>query len=95
MYQLIKVVYDEDCKFILDIIEKYNIEKETYNLSHYKEKKKAIPIMSRNGTKKVPLIVLEDELGEESKVIWSETNPNWEVELDNLLKDNNIFKNKT
>lgn len=94
MYQLIKVVHDEDCKFILDIIENYDIKKETYNLNHYKEKKKAIPIMSRNGTKRVPLIVLVDELGEESKVIWSETNPDWKAELDELLKDNIVFSNK-
>lgn len=94
MYQLIKVIHDEDCKFILDIIENYDIEKETYNLNHYKEKKKAIPIMSRNGTKRVPLIVLVDELGEESKVIWSETNPNWKAELDELLKDNIVLSNK-
>lgn len=94
MYQLIKVVHDDDCKFILDIIENYDIKKETYNLNHYKEKKKAIPIMSRNGTKRVPLIVLVDELGEESKVIWSETNPDWKAELDELLKDNIVFSNK-
>ena len=94
MYQLIKVVHDDDCKFILDIIENYDIKKETYNLNHYKEKKKAIPIMSRNGTKRVPLIVLVDELGEESKVIWSETNPDWKAELDELLKDNIVFNNK-
>lgn len=85
MYQLIKVVYDENCKFILDIVEKYNIKKETYNLNHYKEKKLGIPILTRNGTRNVPLITLVDSSGEENKVIWSESNPNWKEELDELL----------
>ena len=85
MYQLIRVVYDENCKFILDIIEKYNIKKETYSLNHNKEKKLAIPILTRNGTKNVPLITFVDENNEESKVIWSETNPDWTTELDKLL----------
>jgi glutaredoxin len=86
MYQLIKVVYDDHCKFILDIIDKYNIGKETYSLDHYKERKKGIPILSRNGTRNVPLVVL---IGDDSeKVIWSENNPDWEKELDLLLKDN-------
>ena len=90
MYQLIRVVYDENCKFILDIIEKYNIKKETYSLNHNKEKKLAIPILTRNGTKNVPLIEFVDEEGEESKVIWSETNPNWEQELDKLIPTDDL-----
>lgn len=94
MYQLIKVVYDENCKFILDIVEKYNIKKETYNLNHYKEKKLGIPILTRNGTRNVPLITLVDSSGEENKVIWSESNPNWKEELDKLLnKDDSIINN--
>jgi uncharacterized radical SAM superfamily protein len=85
MYQLIKIVYDDDCKFILDIVKDYNVKKEIYSLSHYKEKKKGIPILTKNGTKKVPLVEL---VGEDSeKVIWSESNPDWKKELDSLLKD--------
>jgi len=91
MYQLIKVVYDEDCKFILDIIETYDIKKETYNLNHYKEKKLGIPILTRNGTRKVPLVTLIDETGEENKVIWSENNPDWKKELDNLLLEDDLI----
>jgi hypothetical protein len=90
MYHLIRVVYDEDCRFILDIVNKYNIEKEFYNLSYYKERKKALPILTRNGTKNVPLIEFVDEEGEESKVIWSETNPNWEQELDKLIPTDDL-----
>lgn len=90
MYHLIRVVYDEDCRFILDIVNKYNIEKEFYSLNHYKEKKKALPILTRNGTRNVPLIEFVNEEGEESKVIWSETNPNWEQELDKLIPTDDL-----
>ena len=86
MYQLIRVVYDENCEFILDIIKEYDIQNETYSLNHYKEKKKGIPILVRNGTRNVPLVALVNENGEESKVLWSENNPNWKRELDELLK---------
>ena len=89
MYQLIRVVYDEDCKSILDIVNLYKdiIEIETYSLNHFKEKKKAIPIMVRNGTKNVPLITLVQN-EEEAKVLWSESNPDWKKELDSALIDN-------
>jgi len=90
MYHLIRVIYDEDCRFILDIVNKYNIEKEFYSLSHNKERKKALPILTRNGTKNVPLIEFVDEDGEESKVIWSETNPDWEQELDKLIPTDDL-----
>ncbi len=90
MYHLIRVVYDEDCRFILDIVNKYNIEKEFYSLNHHKERKKALPILTRNGTRNVPLIEFVDEKGEESKVIWSETNPNWEQELDKLIPTDDL-----
>lgn len=85
MYHLVRIVYDDSCRFILDVVKEYNIKKETYNLNHHKEKKDGIPILSRNGTRNVPLITLVDENGEENKVIWSETNPNWKKELDELL----------
>ena len=90
MYHLIRVVYDEDCRFILDIVDKYNIEKEIYDLNHHKDRKKALPIFTRNGTRNVPLIEFVDEEGEESKVIWSETNPNWEQELDKLIPTDDL-----
>ena len=37
--------------------------------------------MERHGTKKLPLIVLEDENLKEYAAIWSEQNPDWKVEL--------------
>lgn len=85
MYNLIRIVYDSNCEFILDYIPDI-IRVETYNLDHYKEKKKALPIMVRNGTKNVPLIVFVKN-GIEDKVIWSEQNPDWEKEINKILYD--------
>lgn len=90
MYKIVRVVYDDDCKFIIDIVNKCNIDIETYNLNHYKERKKALPILVRNGTKNVPLITFVDENEEESKVFWSENTLDWETELDKFFKDNKI-----
>ena len=37
--------------------------------------------MTRNGTRNLPVIEFVDMDGEESEVIWSETNPNWKDEI--------------
>lgn len=81
--KILKVVYDNDSKFILDIVESINRKfyLETYNISNYKEKKKALPIMTRQGTKLVPLVVFENENLEEIDVIWSENTPDWKTEI--------------
>lgn len=83
MYQTIRVVYDDNCRFILDILDsiEFGIKVETYDYNHYKERKKALPIMTRNGTRNLPVIEFVDMDGEESEVIWSETNPNWKDEI--------------
>lgn len=85
--KIIKIIYDNDSKYILDITNKIPIKvyKESYNISNYKEHKKALPIMTRFGTKNVPLIVFENENLEEFNAIWSERNPNWEVEINKIL----------
>ena len=77
------VVYDDSCRFILDILDsiEFGIKVETYDYNHYKERKKALPIMTRNGTRNLPVIEFVDMDGEESEVIWSESNPNWKDEI--------------
>lgn len=81
--KILKVVYDNDSKFILDIVQSIDRKfyLETYNISNYKEKKKALPIMTRQGTKLVPLVVFENENLEEIDVIWSENAPDWKTEI--------------
>lgn len=83
MYHVARVVYDDNCRFILDVLDsiEFGIKVETYNYSHYKERKKALPIMTRNGTRNLPLIEFEDIDGEFSGVIWSENNPDWQKEI--------------
>ena len=56
------------------------------NIEDIKEKRKAIPIMVRHGTKNVPLIVFEDENLQEVSAIWSEQNPDWKSEILKNLK---------
>ena len=82
-------LHDNNSKFILDIANqiKSSIYVEQYNIDVLKEKKKAIPIMTRFGTTKVPLIVFADENLEEFNAIWSEQSPNWEEEIKNILSE--------
>lgn len=88
--KILKVIYNNDSKYILDIIKEISIKVylEKYNISNYKEHKKALPIMTRFGTKNVPLIVFEDENLKEYNAIWSERNPDWLIEINKILNDN-------
>ena len=85
--KVLKVVYSNETNFILDVIKNIKIKNyhECYNLDIYKDRKKAIPLMTRFGTKNVPLVVLLDENLNEIDAIWSENNPDWEVEITKLL----------
>ena len=88
----INIIYNQDCEYVLNIVSKYckdDIIKTTYNTDNYKEKKKALPIMVRNGTKNVPLITLINEDDEEYKVLWSE-NHNGVLDWENSIEE--IFK---
>lgn len=86
--KFIKVVYNDESDFILNILNEFDIKQiELYNIDDYKQKKKAIPIMTRHGTKNVPLIVFEDENLQEYAAIWSESYPDWRLELSKKLKD--------
>lgn len=85
--KILKVIYDNDSKDILNITRAIPVKLyiEEYNISNYKEKKKALPIMTRHGTKLVPLLVFEDENLIEYAAIWSEVNPDWEKEINKIL----------
>lgn len=88
--RIVKVVYDDESDYIMDIV--LNISQikylEAYNISDYRQKKKALPIMTRNGTKNVPLVVFEDENLQEVSAIWSEQNPDWKTEIIKKLTNN-------
>lgn len=87
--KVIKVIYDINTQFINNIVDniKHKVIVERFTLDDYKQKKKAIPIMTRFGTTKVPLIVFEDENLIEYAAIWSEQNPSWEEEINKILTD--------
>ena len=86
--RFIKVIHDNNSNYIVEIIKEIsNITLvEYYNIDVNQEKRKAIPIMVRHGTKNVPLIVFEDENLQEVSAIWSEQNPDWKSEILKNLK---------
>ena len=88
--KVIKIIYDINTQFINDIVDniKHKVVIERFTLNDYKQKKKAIPIMTRFGTTNVPLVVFEDENLIEYAAIWSEQNPDWEKEINKILTDN-------
>ena len=81
--RFIKVIHDDSTKDIIDLVKEVSNTSliEFYNLDVNHQKKKAIPIMVRHGTKNVPLIVFEDENLQEVSAIWSEQNPDWKSEI--------------
>ncbi len=85
--KVLKIVYNNETKFILDVIKNIEIKNyhECYNLDIFKDRKKAIPLMTRFGTKNVPLVVLLDENLNEINAVWSENNPDWKIEIIKLL----------
>ena len=87
--KILIVIYDNETKYILDEIQDLDSKVliEQYNISDYREKKKAFPIMTRYGTKNVPLVVIANENLDEIAAVWSERNPDWKVEINKLIKD--------
>ena len=87
--KILKIIYDNETKFILDVPDtlEEKVVVEAYNISDYREKKKALPIMTRHGTTKVPLVVIENENLDEVAAVWSEENPDWREKIIEKLKD--------
>ena len=85
--KVLKIVYNNETKFILDVIKDIEIKNyhEFYNLDIFKDRKKAIPLMTRFGTKNVPLVVLLDENLNEIDAIWSEDSPDWREVINKKL----------
>ena len=95
--RIIKLIYNDECKDTIDLVS--NIPRtilETYNYDHYKERKKAIPIMTRHGAKQLPFIVFEDENLEEYAAYWPESKKILNLDLikSYLLMDNLNVINK-
>ena len=95
--KIIKLVYNNNTKSTIDLLK--DIPRtilETYNYDHYKERKKAIPIMTRHGAKQFPFIVFENENLEEYAAYWSESKKILNLDLikSYLLMDNLNVINK-
>ena len=83
----IKVIHNNDTKFILDIVKKFKSRAyiEPYNFDTLRLRKKIHRMQEEFGSKKFPLIIIEDENIEEVAAIWSESNPDWESTIENIL----------
>lgn len=86
--KIIKVIYDDKTTFINKIIDNITekVIVERFTLEDYKQRKKALPIMTRHGTTNVPLVVFADENLDEYAAVWSEQKPDWELEINKILK---------
>lgn len=87
--KILQIIYNKETSYIFDVLKELQIRVciEQYNIDHHKEKKKALPIMTRHGTPNVPLIVFKDENLEEYAAIWSESNPDWLAEINKILNE--------
>ena len=86
--KVVRIAYNKDTKFIIDIIEKFEeyFYLEKYNLNNRKESKIVRSIQTELGSKKLPLIAIQDENLDLIGAIWSENNPNWEEEIIKHIK---------
>ena len=85
--KIIKLIYNEESSYLTQIIKNLagtNLT-EFFNIDYNSDKKKCREIMTRFGTKNVPLVVFADENLEEYDAIWSESNPDWELEIKKKL----------
>lgn len=86
----IKVIYDNNTDFIVDITEEFAslCYVDFYNLTTYKQKSKIRKMQENFGTKKLPLLIFQDENLNDYNAIWTESNPNWSEEIVlKLMKD--------
>ena len=86
--QTLKVLYNNNCTFITDIVNKFKdyFYIELYNYDS-KQKKKVKLMMEDFGTLNLPLIIFQDENLKDIFAIWSENNPDWEKEILNKLNN--------
>ncbi len=80
--RVIKVIYNSECKDVLELLKKVpRIIIEKYDYGHYKERKNAVPIMTRHGAKQLPFLVFEDENNQEYAAYWPESKKELTLEL--------------
>lgn len=85
----LKVIHNNKTNFIVNIALKFQDKfyLEIFNADIYKDRGKVYSTQEDYGTKNFPLLVFEDENLEGFSAIWSEQNPDWEKEINNVLKN--------
>lgn len=90
----VKIVYNEDCQPLQNRITAHlwqnfpKIQVETYDESHYKDKKKAIMIKASCGTRLAPFVAIYDDNKELIKAFYSETR---DCTFDNIINYLNVI----
>jgi len=84
----IKVLYDNETSFIIDVVQKFNNKAyiELFNFNKYKKRGTLRKMQEEHGTRNLPLIIFQDENLKDIMAIWSENNPDWEKEIEYNLK---------
>ena len=59
--KVVKIVYDKESRWIIELFDEFEDEifLELFDYDHYKEKKKAIAVLTQYGARQKPLIVFE------------------------------------
>ena len=84
----INIVYNNSTDFILEIVNKFKDKAyiEIYNADIYKERRKVRVLQEDYGTKNFPFLVFEDENLKGINAIYSESNPDWEEKINEILE---------
>ena len=84
----IKVIYNNDTNFIVDIINNFADRAyiELYNYDKSKKRGSLRKMQEEHGSRNLPLIIFQDENLKDIMAIWSENNPDWEKEIEYNLK---------
>ena len=78
----IKVIYNQESKWVLDLMSKiHDVVIESYDRDHHKDKKKSILLMARYGAKLTPLLIFSDDEGVEYDAYWTESKKELTVDL--------------
>lgn len=87
-----KVLYNNQTKFIEEIANKFRGKAiiELYNYDKSKKRSSIRKMQENFGSKNYPLVIFENENLEEVFALWSESQPNWEEDIQWVLNDRSL-----
>lgn len=83
--RILNVIYDNDSKFIYDMVDELENHYHIYKLNfESRDKSKCRKMMEEYGTRNFPLLVIQDENLDYVSGVWSENTTDWKKEINNL-----------